>query len=36
MVVVSASTAAALFGLANKALRQIAIITTVLGDYGIS
>jgi F-box domain len=36
MVVVSASTAAALFGLANEALRQITIITTVSGDYGIS
>jgi hypothetical protein len=36
MVVVSASTAAALLGLANKALRQIAIITTILGHYGIS
>ncbi|CZT11232.1 uncharacterized protein RAG0_15433 [Rhynchosporium agropyri] len=36
MVIVSASAAAALFGLADKALRQIAIITTVLGDYGIS
>ena len=36
MIVVSASTAAALFGLTDKALRQIAIMTTVSGVYGIS
>ncbi|RFU35244.1 hypothetical protein B7463_g1160, partial [Scytalidium lignicola] len=35
MVVVSTSTAAALFGLADKALRQIVVVTTVSGDYGI-
>lgn len=35
MVVISVSTAAALFGLANKAVRQLAIITTISGDYGI-